>query len=282
MTTKLDDPADAAARAAAGSSFYAGMRVLPRAERTAMFAVYAFCRAVDDIADDEGIEESRRRSDLDRWRGDLEALYAGRPAGDAAFLKIHVDRFGLQKEDFLAVVDGMQMDVDDVIVAPEHGILDLYCDRVASAVGRLSVRIFGMDDAHGAPLAHHLGRALQITNILRDLDEDAAIGRLYMAKDWLLAAGAPLGPPMDVLAHPNFDGAARRAAAEARAHYAAADAVLSRRPRGRLIAPRLMSGVYGAILERMETKGWSAPRRRVSLSKPALALIVLRRGLFRQ
>jgi phytoene synthase len=276
------DPAAAAARAAAGSSFYAGMRVLPLAERTAMFAVYAFCRAVDDIADDEGLAAADRRGRLDGWRDDLEALYAGGPAGQAAFLAPHVSRFGLQKADFLAVVDGMQMDVDTVIAAPDQATLDLYCDRVASAVGRLSVRIFGMNEASGAPLAHHLGRALQLTNILRDLDEDAAVGRLYLAREWLAEAGAPLGPPAAVLAHPALDAAARTAAAAARGHYAAADAVLAGRPPGRLAAPRLMSGVYGAVLATMEREGWAAPRRRVKLSKRRLLMIVLTRGLLRR
>ena len=101
------------------------------------------------------------------------------------FLAPAVARYGLRKQDFLTVLDGMDMDVAEDIVAPDLATLDLYCDRVASAVGRLSIKVFGMDEGPGFELAHHLGRALQLTNILRDLDEDAAIGRLYLPREYL-------------------------------------------------------------------------------------------------
>jgi len=268
----------AAETEASGSSFYAGMRVLPKAEREAMFAVYAFCRKVDDIADEQGIAPAQRRADLDAWRRDIAALYTGAPAGQAAFLTEAVRRFHLRQEDFAAVIDGMQMDVDADIRAPDFATLDLYCDRVASAVGRLSTRIFGMEDAPGIALAHHLGRALQLTNILRDIDEDAAIGRLYLAKEWLTAVGIDSADPATVAADPRLDAAVRPGVALAHEHYAAADAILKRRPKGRLIAPRLMSAVYGATLHRTEAAGWAPPRRRVKLSKTDLIWILLTRG----
>ncbi len=269
----------AAQSQASGSSFYAGMRILPKAERQAMFAVYAFCRAVDDIADEQGLSQAARRAGLDAWRGHLLALYQARDPGPAAFLDPAVNRFDLRLADFNAVVDGMQMDVEADICAPPLKTLDLYCDRVASAVGRLSVRIFGMDDDAGLPLAHHLGRALQLTNILRDLDEDAAIGRLYLAEEWLLAAGVDDTQPMAMVQDPRLDGAARHCAALAHVHYAAADAILKGRPAGRLAAPRLMSAVYARILRRMEAVGWTPPRARVRLSKPVLVWIVLTQGV---
>ena len=194
---------------ASGSSFYAGMRVLPKAEREAMFAVYGFCRQVDDIADDLEGERAERRAGLDAWRADIEALYAGRDPGRAALVAEPVRRFGLRKADFLAVIDGMQMDADEDIRAPAMAKLDLYCDRVASAVGRLSVRIFGMDDGPGEALAHHLGRALQLTNILRDLDEDAGMGRLYLPRELLDAVGMTSSDPVAVVSDPRVDAACR-------------------------------------------------------------------------
>jgi phytoene synthase len=274
-----ESPATAAERQAAGSSFYAGMRILPKTERDAMFAVYGFCRAVDDIADEGAASPSSRREALDGWRRDLGALYAGGDPGRADFLAEPAQRFDLRQEDFLAVVDGMQMDVDETIRGPTLEVLDLYCDRVASAVGRLSVQIFGMTRETGLPLAHHLGRALQLTNILRDLDEDAAIGRLYVAREWLEAAGLAAGDPAGAVADPRIDAAAQPAALLAKTHYAAADRILRTRPKGRLAAPRLMSAVYGTYLQRMQADGWAPPRRRVSLSKPALAWVLLTRGL---
>ena len=178
----------AAAQRASGSSFYTAMRILPRAQRQAMFEIYAFCRQVDDIADSRGPREERRR-ELNRWRADIDAMYAGEPVVRVQGLAQALRDFGLKREDFHAVIDGMEMDVIADIRAPDNAMLDTYCNRVASAVGRLSVRVFGMEEAAGIALAHHLGRALQLTNILRDLDEDAAFGRLYLPAEALRAAG---------------------------------------------------------------------------------------------
>ena len=253
-------PPTAAASGASGSSFYAGMRVLPKAERQAMYAVYGFCRIVDDIADDLHGDRVSRRAELDAWRADLERLYAGAAPGRAAFLAEPVRRFALAGTDFAAVVDGMQMDVDADIRAPDMTTLDLYIDRVACAVGRLSVRVFGMDQDPGLALARHLGRALQLTNILRDLDEDAAIGRLYVPRETLERAAIVGDDPVAVVNHPNIDAAARSLLASARAEYAAADRVLAARPGGRLLAPRLMSAVYAKTLERTAAAGWRPPR----------------------
>ena len=167
-----------AAQTAGGSSFYMAMRILPRAPREAMFEIYSFCRKVDDIADSDA-PRAERSAGLARWRADIEALYRGETPAGLAGLARAVRDFHLRQEDFLAVIDGMEMDAVESIRAPSFDKLDLYCDRVASAVGRLSVRVFGMENDAGRALAHHLGRALQLTNILRDIDEDADIGRLY-------------------------------------------------------------------------------------------------------
>ena len=266
---------------AAGSSFYTAMRLLPKAEREGMFAVYAFCRQVDDIADEPGATPEERHAQLDVWRRSVDTLYAGRASERVRDLADPVRRFKMDKADFLAIIDGMEMDVDETIRAPSFEKLDLYCDRVASAVGRLSVKIFGMEDGPGKELAHHLGRALQFTNILRDLDEDADVGRLYLPAEALAAAGIATTEPTDVLDHPDLDKACRWLAAKAKAHYLAANKVIGSGPQGRLRAARLMSGVYGAILQRMITTGWKAPRKRVSLSKGHLLWIVATRGMAR-
>lgn len=264
-----------------GSSFYAGMRVLPKAEREAMYAIYAFCRAVDDIADDGEGSRVERAAALDEWRADIESLYTGRAPGRAALVADAVSRFRLDKDDFLAVIDGMAMDVEADICAPSFEKLDLYCDCVASAVGRLSVRIFGMDVEPGVALAHHLGRALQFTNILRDLDEDAAIGRLYLAREHLDQAGISIAEPSKIVSDPRIDAACRLFAVLAHDHFRAANAILARRPRGHLIAPRLMAAAYARLLARMEAVGWAPPRRRIRVNKFALVFTALRMSLFR-
>lgn len=264
-----------------GSSFYAGMRVLPKAEREAMYAVYGFCRIVDDIADDEEGDRADRAAALDLWRADIESLYAGGDPGRAALVAEAVRRFKLDKADFLAVIDGMATDTADFVRYPSFEELDLYCDRVASAVGRLSVKIFGMDDAEGVKLAHHLGRALQFTNILRDIDEDAAIGRVYLAREHLAAAGVDMSSPEAVARDPNIDPACRDLAKLAEQHYVAAEAILKRKPKGHLIAPKLMAAVYHKILGRMEAAGWAPPRERIKVNKVALLFTVGKLWLFR-
>lgn len=272
----MSDAAATPAAQAGGSSFYAGMRLLPKAEREAMFAIYAFCRAVDDIADDQQGDPAGRAAALDQWRRDLDALYAGGDAGQARIVAEAVERFALDRADFEAVIDGMAMDVARDIRWPTIDELDLYCDRVASAVGRLSVRVFGMPHAPGIELAHHLGRALQLTNILRDIDEDAAIGRVYLPIEALQGVGITPTNPTAVAADPRIDQAVRPLAARARDHYRAADAILAARPAGHLLAPRLMEAVYAKLLTRMETVGWAPPRQRVRVSKPALLWTVAR------
>ncbi len=279
----MSTPPDIAALEAkvAGSSFYAAMKMMPPKGRAGMFAIYAFCRAVDDIADDQQGSRPERAAALDQWRRDLDALYAGGDAGQAAFLAEAVREFGLEKDDFVAVIDGMAMDVAGDIVAPDAAMLDLYCDRVASAVGRLSVKVFGMERDAGIELSHHLGRALQLTNILRDFDEDAGIGRLYVSSDALAVAGVPITDPATIVADPRIDAAARVLAAEARRHYAAADQVMRSSRQGDTRAPRLMRAAYGRILDHMLKAGWTSPRHRVSLSKAEKIWVLVRHGLMR-
>ncbi len=265
---------------ASNSSFYSAMRLMPKAEREAMFAIYGFCRLVDDIADDGIGTRPERAVQLAQWRADLDALYAGHPPPRAQFLAEPVARYGLRKADFLTVIDGMDMDVAADIVAPDLATLDLYCERVASAVGRLSIKVFGMDEGPGDELAHHLGRALQLTNILRDIDEDAGIGRLYLPREYLVEARMAVSDPKTIAADPRIDEVCKLVARDAHGFYAGAAAVLAKRPKGRLATPRLMGAVYEEILRQTEAVGWAPPRKRVSLSKPRLLVIVLRHGLF--
>jgi phytoene/squalene synthetase len=162
------------------------------------------------------------------------------------------------------------------IRAPDLATLDLYCDRVASAVGRLSVRVFGMERSDGLALAHHLGRALQLTNILRDLDEDAAIGRLYLPKEMLLDAGITSDDPDEVLAHPALGKACAPIVARAEKHFDEADAIMARSPRKAVKAPRIMAAAYRPRLAMMVERGWNAPRQKVGLSRAQFVWILLR------
>jgi len=263
---------------ASGSSFYAAMRILPREQRKAMFQIYSFCRQVDDIADDGGPRPERLIA-LQRWRDDIDALYQGHPPPRLRDYVASVRRFGLQREDFLAIIDGMEMDVPQDIRAPDLATLDLYCDRVASAVGRLSVRVFGLPRDDGILLAYHLGRALQLTNILRDLDEDAGIGRLYLPREGLLQAGIPSIDPLVVVNDPALPSVCAPLIARAQGHFKQADAVMNRNLRRVVRAPRIMSSYYQAILGLLVVRGFERPRAPVRLNKFARLAIVLRYAL---
>src|SRR2546423_9592878 len=245
------------------------MRIMPRAQREAMFEIYAFCRKVDDIADESGPRDVRL-DQLRLWRSDIDALYHGSSVSRARSLAAPIKTFKLRREDFRAVIDGMEMDVVADICAPDWNRLDLYCDRVASAVGRLCVRVFGMEEKNGIILAYHLGRALQLTNILRDIDEDAAIGRLYLPREALQQAGMLDLDPAAVLAHPRLGEACEQVTARARQHFAEADRVMARCTRRSVRAPRIMSAAYQAILRALVRRGWAAPRQPVKISKPRL------------
>lgn len=260
---------------ASGSSFYAAMRILPHEQREAMFQIYSFCRQVDDIADSDGPRDERLAA-LQQWRDDIDALYQGRPPARLRDYVPSVQKFGLQREDFLAIVDGMEMDVPQDIRAPDLATLDLYCDRVASAVGRLSVRVFGLPRDDGILLAHHLGRALQLTNILRDIDEDASIGRLYLPREGLLHAGITSTDPLKVVADPALSRVCPPLVERARGHFEKADEIMRRNPRRAVRAPRIMSKYYRAILELLVERGFATPRGPVRLGKVARIAILLR------
>ena len=280
VTTEAADLAIAIERAgAAKSSFYAAMKLLPEARRNAMFAIYAFCRDVDDIAD-EPAPEGTKPIELNRWRSEIDTIYAGGVPGKALAraLMRPVKTFGLLKKDFMAVIDGMAMDAERDIKAPSLAELDLYCDRVASAVGRLSVRIFGTWEPRADDVADHLGRALQLTNILRDVDEDAERGRLYLPRETLEKHGITSDDPATVLAHPGLDAACAELAVLAKHHYTEAERAMAACQRSAMRPAMMMGGVYRAVLDRLERRGWAAPRPEVKVPKLLKLWIAFRRG----
>ncbi len=276
------DAADAAAVTAlvraAGTSFYRGMRVLPPDRRLAMYAIYGFCRIVDDIADEPG-QLADKRAALDGWRARVAALYGG--SADSPVTRVlarAVGTFKLRQADFLAVIDGMQMDAEAEIVAPDLATLELYCDRVAGAVGRLSVRAFGDASPAADEVAQALGRALQLTNILRDVHEDAGRGRLYLPREYLDAAGVPHDPAA-ALRHPALAGVCAQVALLAHRNFALAASAMQRCDRRAMRPARLMGATYAAVLARLEQRGWERLDRPAKLPKWQKLWIALRFGL---
>ncbi len=251
---------------ASRTSFHAGMMILPKARRNAIYAFYAFCREVDDIADDSPSLTASQQG-LNLWRQRIADLFVGK-ASDTITIALlpAVSEFGLVPEDFYAVIDGMAMDAA-TICAPDSATLDFYCDRVASAVGRVSVRLFGDASPEAMTLSHHLGRAFQLTNILRDLQEDADRGRLYLPADLLAKHGIASRSPQEVLRDPALPAVCRDLAKQAADHYAEADKAMAKCIPAAMRPPRMMRAYYKAIFDQLVVEDWQDVTKRVRLSK---------------
>ncbi len=249
-----------------GSSFLLGMMSLPEERRLGMFGLYAFCRVVDDIADCEYPAEQRLAM-LQDWRNHVHELFKGNATHAVMSVLLEpVKQFSLPEKDFLCIIDGMEMDGEKDIYAPTWDELDTYCDCVASAVGRISVRIFGETREQGDEVAYHLGRALQLTNILRDIDEDALRGRLYLPLEALEEAGINTENLAGVLQHSSFDHACRAVARRAVDHFSAADEAMEKCDRKAMKPARMMRDYYEKILFVLLETGWDYPRLRVGLT----------------
>lgn len=285
-TGPLDD-AHAQVRAKvrnAGSSFFWGMRVLPPERRAAIYAVYAYCREIDDIADGEQAGEVKLAA-LDAWRDEIDRLEVGAPTS-AIGRALHDarTRFLLPTAEFHYLLDGMARDARGGEIAPTHDDLRLYCRQVAGAVGMLAMPIFAVDDPRAdaetsADIAVTLGEALQLTNILRDLGDDAARGRLYLPRELLERNGVAARTPAGVLADPNLPAACRELAATAEARFQRARTLLKAVSPTTAKPCRLMLEMYWRLLQRLRTGDWRAPEQRISIPKRDKLAVVLRHGL---
>lgn len=279
-----DTPAAVAERS--GSTFYWPMLLLPRSKRAAMFAIYAFCRRIDDIADEPG-EPAAKRAALHGWRREIRSLYGGgAPSGPlATALKGAIERYGLPRAELEALIDGMAMDIPREVGPADSGVamrgppldtLRLYCRRVAGAVGMLAIRVFDRADPATEAFALALGEALQLTNILRDLEEDARIGRLYLPRELLDDAGIATSDPATVLNHPNLPRVCEALADLAEARFAEARLTLTGGRRGSLWAAVAMMVLYHRLLERLRACGWHDLTGRVRVGKRECALVAIR------
>mgnify|MGYP000424577086 CR=1 FL=1 len=258
------------------TSFGAGMRILSKRRREAMYAIYAFCREVDDIADEEG-SKTEKMAGLKAWRKEIERLFNGAPSlPTGVALLEHVREYDLPKEEFILMIEGMEMDAVGPIVAPSMEGLAAYTRRVAGAVGMLSMPVFGAPRSAAAKtFALSLGDALQLTNILRDVEEDAAEGRLYLPAELLQKYECPMTPE-DIALAPGLPKVREEIAATARDKFAAARDALKELDWKLLRPALLMMGVYERYLEKMTARGWENGQPRVTISKPEKALIALR------
>lgn len=265
---------------ASGSSFYGAMRTLPKPRRDAMFAIYAFCREIDDIADDP-LPPHEKVSALADWRLEIDRLYAGTPTKPTARALLHpVAQYELRKQDFIALIDGMEMDASETLRGPDMETLELYCARVAGAVGHLSIRVFGETEERAADVAWSLGQALQLTNILRDIAEDADRGRLYLPHELLARHGIDSRDPAVVMQHPDLPKVCDDLAVIAVQRFDEAITAMAGCDRRKMRPAVVMMHVYRRILDKLQERGWNRLTEPVRVPKAAKIWIALRYGLF--
>ena len=263
-----------------GTSFYWAMRRLEPRKRFAIYSVYAFCRIVDDIADTPG-DFIMKQNELDLWSRRISNL-AAQGSDDVVIRGLHFahDTFGLDLQDLLAVIEGMKTDSEESVIIANETELALYMDRVACAVGRLCVKIFGISEQNCKPLAKAQGEALQITNILRDLSEDAANNRMYIPLDLLSRHGIQFSTNLeDVLNHPNFPSACLELASQAEQRYAEASLMIKEESRSIARPSIMMLHAYRSVFESLQARGWSDVRRQDKTIGLKKAWIALRYGL---
>lgn len=256
----------------ASSNFYYAFMLLPAERRRALFAVYAFCRFIDDIADEAAVREPAAL--LARWREELDRVFSGRPSRAVSrALADSVARFAIPRRYFEEVIDGVEMDLSRTRYQ-DFDALYLYCHRVASAVGLISIEIFGYRNPSTRTYAENLGVAFQLTNILRDVREDAAHGRIYIPLDDLARFEVTEDEILRGVHSSRFERLMEFEANRARGYYEAAEGALPQEDRATLLTAEAMRLIYGALLRRIEQSNYRVMERRLTLSAPRKLYLV--------
>ncbi|MDR3299368.1 MAG: presqualene diphosphate synthase HpnD [Candidatus Accumulibacter sp.] len=261
--------------AASGSSFYYSFLFLPPERRRAIMALYAFCREVDDVVDERDDRDAAAR-ELAGWRAEVGELYAGQPRHPVTLaLRAVLPRFNLPQERLLEIIDGMEMDLRQTRY-PDFAALSLYCYRVASVVGLLAAEIFGCVDQRTRQYAHDLGMAFQLTNIIRDVGEDARRGRVYLPLDELRRFGVTPDDILNARYSENFRRLMEFQIERAENYYAQALKQLPDVDRKTQRPGLLMAAIYRAVLDEIKRGGCPVLDRRVSLTSPRKLWIACR------
>ncbi|OGS72180.1 MAG: squalene synthase HpnD [Gallionellales bacterium GWA2_60_142] len=251
--------------AASGSSFTSSFRFLPADKRRAMTALYAYCREVDDVVD-ECSDANVARTALNWWRCEVAAIYGGQPTHPVCIaLADIVKQFNLPQEHLLEIIDGMEMDLDQPRYA-DFKSLQLYCYRVASVVGLLSAEIFGYTDRQTLKYAHDLGIAFQLTNIIRDVGEDARRNRIYLPMDEMQQFGVTANDILNANETEAFQKLMAFQIERARRYYRQAFDHLPAADRKTQRAGLIMAEIYQAVLDEVERSGCHVLKERVSLT----------------
>ena len=251
--------------AKSGSSFYYSFLFLPPEKRRAITALYAFCREVDDAVD-ECSDPAVAKAKLAWWREEIDRVFSGNPEHPVGrALKTVVSRHDLPVELFSEIVDGMEMDLDQLRY-PDFKSLQLYCYRVASVVGLLSAEIFGFEDRKTLDYAHDLGIALQLTNIIRDVGEDARRNRIYLPMDEMAEYGVTAADILNARPGENFDKLMAFQIGRAKRYYEKALRILPDSDRQNQKPGLVMAAIYSALLDEIARNPGSVLKCKTSLT----------------
>ena len=251
--------------AASGSSFYYSFMFLPPDKRRAITALYAFCREVDDVVD-ECSDENVARTTLAWWRSEIAAVYQGTPQHPVAQALVPVvKQFNLAQEHLQEIIDGMEMDLTQHTYA-DFKSLQLYCYRVASVVGLLAAEIFGYTDRKTLKYAHDLGLAFQLTNIIRDVGEDARRGRIYLPLDELAQFGVHTRDILDAKETEGFQQLMQFQIERAQRYYQQAFEQLPAADRKSQRTGLIMAAIYRSTLDEVAASGCHVLKERISLT----------------
>ena len=255
--------------------------LLPKPKRDAMSALYAFCREVDDVADEDSVPAEQRRLELSRWRADVKLACENQSPAIPVNVELRpiIQKFSLPFTLFDELIKGCEMDLE-IKRYEDFDELELYCYRVASVVGLLSIEIFGYKNSDTREYAILLGKALQLTNILRDVRNDAARGRIYLPQDELKKFNVSESDILEGRYTEQFRALAESIALRARAYYVAAYASLAPEDRRSMVAAELMGTVYWRLLKKLKRAKFNVfGPRTVKLSKPQKLAIIFQSWL---
>ena len=249
------------------SSFYWGMKILSIKRRNAMFAIYAFCKKADSIADSNEIN-NKKKSKIKKLRKEINEIFKNNLNNNFdKTLKYYIDIHKINKKYFLEIIDGVEMDIDNIMICPNKKIFNLYCYRVAGAVGLISLKIFGDYNKKTKSFALYLAKALQITNILRDIKQDKTMGRMYVPKEILNKVGIKSKKIIFILKNKKFPEACKNLAKMADLNFDHADQQLKFCSKKKLKSAIIMMNTYKLLLKKLKKKGWINLDEKVSLTK---------------
>ena len=249
------------------SSFYWGMKILDREKRNAMFVIYAFCKEIDNIGDSH-TQIRKKKRELEDWKKEIDEIYKNKTKKKLGkLLNNCIKKYKLKKNLFLEIIKGIEMDINNKMIAPKQKNLNIYCYRVAGAVGLLCLNIFHENNKNARSFGIALANALQITNILRDIKEDSSMGRLYMPNEILKKVGIKEKNIHDIIKSKKFPNACKELAKLADTNFQVAEKKLKNCSKKRLKSAILMMNTYKLLLKKLKNAAWKNIEEKIHLTK---------------